>query len=346
MPRLDSLHRVTLVAGDGSPDPLTPWIDVFNNSSVNATTLLNNFGIAPGVALQQMIANQAGYLQDFFNDPTSNSVTAIMGQIQDNLAAVITGYTLQGASSATVTSVTEHTLDGGGLGHGHTFLFQEVPSFLPASVPASEVTPILDFLASPASGIIMGELGPAISPWIALMNSINDGDDFNTTLANMVNGYFNGADLSLNSLIPTIEQAGIFPAGMNLENLDIAFGGLLTPGTVAVGPYVSDGTHIPAVGGSIFNSLGITLTGVPILGQIDATSHAIGPIAAMGAWGQTIGALLGSGWDGKSTPVEVSPPLTGVTLPTIPTDFLDDGGAGSSAATDLSTLFQDVASWF
>ena len=80
----------------------------------------------------------------------------------------------------------------------------------------------------------MGELGPDHRPLVALGNSISAGDDFNKTLANMVGAFFNGADLNLDSLIPAIEQAGILPAGMNIENLDIAFGGLLSPGEVAI----------------------------------------------------------------------------------------------------------------
>ena len=86
-------------------------------------------------------------------------------------------------------------------------MFSEIPGFLPAS-DAAEITPIINFLASPASGIIMGDLGPDIAPWVALCNSITAGDDFNTTLADMAGAFFNGADLNLDSLIPTIERVG------------------------------------------------------------------------------------------------------------------------------------------
>ncbi len=52
-----------------------------------------------------------------------------------------------------------------------------------------------------------------ISPFVALCNSITAGDDFNTTLADVTGAFFNGADLNLDSLMPTIEQAGVLPAG-------------------------------------------------------------------------------------------------------------------------------------
>jgi hypothetical protein len=354
-PRLPDIQTrdVALTAGEDTlSDILAPWIDVYNTASENATTLINNEALAPAVGLQQLIANDSGYLQDFFNDPTSSTVTTISQEMQENLAAVLTGFTLQDPTSQTLTTVTEHTLNGAaGVIGTHAGLFQEIGSFLPASINPAEVTPIVDFLASPDSGIIMGMLGPEISPFVELFNCITAGDDFNTTLADVTGAFFNGADLNLDSLIPAIEESGFLPAGMSIENLDFAFGGLLTPGDVSVGPYElfnSSGdvtASIPAVGGSIFNSLGISLSNAPVLGSPDIASEAIGPIGAWEAWEQTIGALLGSGWDGKGA-VGVTAPLTGVDLPTIPADFLDGGTIPATAAADLSSLVQEVLAAF
>ena len=329
VPGFATQRDITLTAGDTLPDLLAPWIDQFNTASANTTALTNAFFDAPGVAWQQMVANMSGYLQDFFNDPTSNTVTSISAQMQDNLAAVLTGFGLQNADAATTATVLEHTLSGevGLLGSGHGLLFGEVPGYLPAS-DAAEVTPIINFLASPASGILMGMLGPEIAPWVALSNSITDGDDFNTTLANMVGAYFNGATLNLDSLLPTINNLDLFPAGMAMTNLDIGFGGLLSPGGV--------GADADGVGGSIFNSVGIDFTGVPYLGTLDVPSQAVGPLGAWEGWAQTVASLLG--WDGSGSP------LSGVTLPTIPSVFFDDGGS-SAMATDMSGWLQDLLSW-
>nr|WP_329779449.1 outer membrane porin GjpA [Mycolicibacter sp. MYC017] len=326
------LRDVALTAGDSSlPDLAAPWIEQFNTASENATTLMNNFFQAPGIGTQQMVANMAGFLQDFFNNPTSNTVASISAQMENNLAAVLTGYGLQNANPDTFSTVTAHTMDGYyhniADGSGHAWFFGQIPSYLPSNVDSATVLPIINFLASPESGIIMGELGPSISPWIALLNSMTAGDDWNTTLANMVGAFFNGATLNLDSVIPAIEQLGVFPAGMNLENLDIAFGGLLTPGNV--------GTD-SGVGGSIFNSLGISLTGVPAVGTLDYAGQPVGPLGAWEGWAQAIGALLG--WDGSGSP------LSTVGLPTVPTDFFDDGGA-SALATDVSGWLQDFFSW-
>lgn len=320
LPDIGTFRDVTLTTADSD---LTAWIDAFNTASENATKLTNTFFDAPFVGEQQTVANMAGYLQDFFNDPTSSTVASISSEMQANLAALLTGLPLQNATSDVTSTVLEHTLQGVGE-TGHLVLFNEVPSFLPAD-EASTITPIINFLASPDSGIIMGLLGPEIAPWVALGNSITDGDDVSTTLANMVGAFFNGANLNLDSLIPAIEASGYLPAGMNIENLDIGFGGLLSTGGVGAD---SDG-----VGGSIFNSLGIELTGVPVLDTIDAPSEAVGPIGAWEGMEQTIAALLG--WDGSGSP------LADVTLPIIPTDFLD---SGTAAATDLSSLVQDLVS--
>ncbi|MGH3564295.1 MAG: hypothetical protein ACRDTN_21590 [Mycobacterium sp.] len=53
------------------------FTDVFNTASANATTLLNNFLLAPGVALQQLSVNVSDFLKEFLANPTSSTVTSI-----------------------------------------------------------------------------------------------------------------------------------------------------------------------------------------------------------------------------------------------------------------------------
>ncbi|MDD7813202.1 outer membrane porin GjpA [Mycobacterium sp. CSUR Q5927] len=342
-----TIRDVALTAGETLPDLMAPWTAVFNEASENATILTQNYFMAPGVALQQMLANQSQFWQSILDDP--GKIPDVMQQMQHNLDAVLTGYTLQNASGSfglsglegTIGQVGVHTLSGTDIvngAFGHDLLFGLLPTFLPPDM-ADIATPIVNFLASPLSAIIIGQLGPSIAPWVAMMNSIQDGDGFNQIMASWMDGYLNGATLNLDFLLPLIAQTGLLPEGTEITHLDFALGGLLTPGTVAIGPYQvdlpgGDTIDVPAVGGSIFNSLGITLTasllpGVPIAIE----SHAVGPIAAMEAWSQTVGALLGSGWDGKG-PVNVGPPWPGIDFPTLPDDFFDDSGTGSGAATD------------
>lgn len=355
-----TIQDVALTAGDTLPDLMAPWTEVFNEASRNATILTQNFFLAPGVGFQQMLANQSQFWQSVLDDPSK--IPDVMQQIQANLDAVLTGYTLQNADgtfelgnlTGTLGTVGVHTLSGSDLNTfalGHDALFALLPQFLPADM-ADVATPIVNFLSSPLSAIIIGSLGPSIAPWVAMMNSIQDGDSFNQVMASWMDGYLNGATLNLDSLLPLIASTGLLPEGTEITHLEFAFGGMLTPGAVAVGPYQVDVdgnmVDVPAVGGSIFNSLGITLTagllpGVPIAIE----GHAVGPIAAWEAWGQTVGALLGSGWDGKG-PVQVDPPWPGINFPTIPDDLLDDGGAtpdpGSGVADALAGWdLQDIA---
>lgn len=342
-----TVRDVALTAGGGLPDLVAPWTEVFNEASRNATTLTQNFLLAPGVGFQQMLANQSQFWQQILDDPSK--IPDVMQQMQSNLDSVLTGYTLQNASGSfglsglegTIGTVGVHTLSGtdiNTLAFGHDLLFGLLPTFLPPDM-ADFATPIVNFLASPLSAIIIGQLGPSIAPWVAMMNSIQDGDNFNEIMASWMNGYLNGATLNLDFLLPLIAQTGLLPEGTEITHLDFALGGMLTPGDVAVGPYQvdvpgGDTVEVPAVGGSIFNSLGITLTASLIPGvPISIESHAIGPIGAMEAWGQTVGALLGSGWTGKD-PIEVGPPWPGINFPTVPDDFFDDGGTGSGAASD------------
>jgi len=201
--------------------------------------------------------------------------------------------------------------------------------------------------------MLIGSLSPGISPLVALSNSITEISDalsaetpdfeaaFNGMLnipANMVDGFLNGSDLDLDALLPAINDAGLLPEGMELTSLDFAFGGLLSPGVASgagdQGDYVfDDGTVVDPVGGSIFNNLGLTLDGVPILGELNLDSVPIGPIAAMEQWSQVMGVLLGDNWDGKDA--EQVPPLFGMD-PMV----LDD--AGSGAASLFGDLLSDI----
>lgn len=357
LPELPVVSDVVLTADATLPDALSPWTDVFNTASANATQLANNFFLAPGVGLQQFLANQSSFWSQIIDDPAS--IPTVMNEFQEHLKAVNDAFMLFGADPATIATTTLHTLNPGfesilnpdgsfSIEAGHAALFQLLPNFLPAD-QSDLLTPIINFLASPASAMIIGALGPVISPLVAMMNSLTDHDSFGDTIANMYGAFFNGATLNLDGLIPMIEQSGLLPlpAGTTLNSLSFAFGGLLSGGEVSNAPYQlfdSSGevvTSIPAVGGSIFNSLGLNIT-ANLLGQtlpLNVDPVAVGPIGAWEAWSQTVAGLLGGqawAWDGKDgTPPPADPPLSGLSFPTLPDDLFDDGGASSAAADAL-----------
>ena len=331
-------------------DAMAPWIEQYNIAAQNATVLANNFSVAPFVALQQFIANQYAAFQEILSDPSK--IPDVVNEMQEHLRAVMNGYTLLNVAADDPTAVTTvlHTLSGGAdlstFVVGHSFLFtllpQLLPAFLPPGTDADAILPIINFISSPMSGMIMGMLGPGLSPLVALMNSISDGDGLNEILANMTGAFFNGATLNLDFVLPLLD--GVVPPG-TLSHLDFALGGLLSPGVVANAGYTTYDaagnivSEVPAVGGSIFNSVGIAVDASGFLGvplTLTVESQGVGPIGAIMGWEQAMAGLMGGAawnWDGKNPgqpPVE--PPLSGFSFPVIPSDFFDDGGTGSGAA--------------
>lgn len=322
--------------------PLEPYIDAFNEASKNAATLAHNYFLAPGLPLQQIISNQSKYLNDVLNDPSQ--ADDVLKKMRANLEAVITGVTGIGASDETLAQTKDHTVDG-----LHGLVLQLLPQFLPEGGPIdpATITAIMNVLASPMSGVLIGLVGPVISPAVAVLNSgiaiaaaIQAGDpdavfsDVFSAPANVVGAVFNGATLDLTALTPIINETGLL-GSTTLNSLDIAFGGLFTPGSVGRGSYDGpNGTSITAPGGSILNSIGMNVTtdalGFPL--TLDIPGQAVGPIGAMEGLSQTVGVLLGDGWDGKNgKPV---PPLAGVEFPTISDKAADNWAAAIQKLAD------------
>jgi len=331
----------------GEEGLLSAWVDQLNAASAGATGLVNNFGLAPGVALQQLIANQVGYLTTLASDPSQ--ISPISTEIVDHLQAVLSSLLLVGASSDTVSIVQDHTLDS-----AHSLIASLLPGFLPdADKPAAEA--LIQLLSSPASAMLIGALGPLISPEVSLVDSVQaivsalSGGDLSAALqavlatpADFVGSFFNGATLNLDALIPLIEQTGILPKGIDVTGLDYAFGGLLSDGSVSQSydffPY-QDTTPfltVPAVGGSMLNSLGLDTN------VFDAPGQPVGPLSALQGFSQAISALLGSSWSGThAVPIA---PLSTITYPTLPTPSGEDGLLSTlitqfnDASANLSTL--------
>lgn len=318
--------------------PLEPYIEAFNTASKNAATLADNYFLAPGLPLQQVIVNQARYLNEVLNDPSK--ADDVLKEMRANLESVIAGVTGIGATGDTLDTMKNHSVDG-----GHGLILQLLPSFLPAggAVDPDLVSAIVTVLASPMSGVLMGLVGPVISPAVAVLNSgiaiaaaIQAGDpdavfsDVLSAPADVIGSVFNGATLDLTALAPFINDTGLL-GGTKINTLDVAFGGLFTPGSIGRGKYEgSNGTEITAPGGSILNSVGMKVTtdalGLPFTIRFDG--QAVGPIGAMQGLGQTVGALLGDGWDGKSG--KAIPPLSGLQFPTVS----DDAAANWAAAIE------------
>jgi hypothetical protein len=321
-------RAVRLTAGF---DPFTPFVDVFNTASANATTVSDFYFEAPGAALQQAIVNQVGSIGQ---DPAT-----VIQDVQVNLLTALLAATFIDPDQDPedldfINMLAQQTLDP---------LHQEVQTALTAGIPGIFPVPdqpipmIVDFLSSPLSGVLIGSVGPVVSLAVAFGNSVQAAiDAFGTDPtaamqdlinipANVTNAFFNGATLDLSALIPLIEQANIVPLpdGVSLDSLSLAFGGLFSPGSVADG-----------VGGSIFNAVGLDLSGVPLLGNLDVPGQGVGPIAAMANLSQIVAEAIG--WDGTGNP------LADLTFPTI--DLSDMAADGDLFGDLLNGGFGDLFS--
>lgn len=323
LPALPALQsRATQLTADF--DPFGAWQDVLGTAKTNATTLSDAFSAAPFVAQQQEIANQVGYLQDLFNG--SATIGDIFGHIKDNATDAFQAATFSGLTfdplDPTTTAPLLYSNDA-----FHSLLVMVLPQYLPQDENSGLISEVVQFMASPLSGVLIGALGPSISPWIALGNSFTeisdalsgDNADWTTALqemadipANMAGGFLNGATLDLDALLPMLADSGLFPEGITMDSLSYAFGGLLSTGETAghVGGSI-DGSEI-GFGGSMLNGLGINLDlGFPL----DIAGQGVGPLAAWESLSQIMAGALG--WDGLGSPLD------------------DLFGSGTAAGSDL-----------
>jgi hypothetical protein len=292
LPGLPAAHTpaVHLTAGF---DPFAAWQDVFTTAQANIATLMDTAS-TPFLAGQQLIA-------DLINGTSIDPQAVFDAIAQPSLDGLL--------------SPTPLGLSNDGF---HALLALVLPQYLPSDfpIPADDLSPILSFLASPLSAVMIGALAPSISPLVAMVNSVTEisdalsGDtaDWDAALqgladlpANMVGGFLNGATLNLDALIPLLSDT--LPEGFGISSLSYTFGGLLSPGQTGsdVEGFVNgitDGST-PGIGGSILNGLGIHLTGsLPL--PIDGIG--VGPLGAWQSLQEIIAMALG--WDGTSNPLD------------------------------------------
>jgi len=259
--------------------------------------------------------------QDAVNTLLSGDTAAVAGNLETALEAV----TLSGAPAVVSSAVADQTLGGvseataGGLLNGGLAIpiegvHQEVYSGLlgegfgvPGGAEGDLITALDNFAASPLSGVLIGAVGPFISLEVALLDSVQaavtdvtGGDptaaltELEDTPINMVNAFFNGATLNLDELAPLFESfvSSGDAGGESITGLSLAFGGLLSPGSVVDGV----GGVENGVGGSLLNSLGLDLAFLlpddDAGATVDVPAIAVGPIAALDGLLNTLGEVF------------------------------------------------------
>ncbi|UVO12695.1 outer membrane porin GjpA [Mycobacterium sp. SVM_VP21] len=294
LPGLTATHSAVALTADF--DPFGAWQDVFATAKDNASTLWDHMSAVPGVATQQLIA-------DLMHGTSIDPQAVFEAIVQPNMATDLPMSPLLLSNDALQALIT-----------------LVMPQYMPDDFPLStdQLTPILSFLASPLSGVLIGAIGPSISPLVALGNSVSeistalsaDDPDWTAALqdvanipANMVGGLLNGATINLDALLPTLTEAGLLPADLDVTALSYTFGGLLSPGVTGTDVEgfineVSDGSS-PGIGGSIINGLGLTtgLMGFPMVVEGQG-------VGLLGAW-QSLQEIIAMtlGWDGVGSPL-------------------------------------------
>lgn len=292
-------QAVELVA---ATNPITRILEVWDTSETNFAGLIDKALEAPLPSVQQVAANWIGYLAALPN------FADIISDIFDNLQAAV----------AAPFAPDESTLD-----EAHAGIY----AFLPDNLKTS-----LGFTTSYATGALIGLVGPIVAPILSFSNSVHaiinnflDGEfgDAITELinipANLVDAFLNGGP-SLD-LGPLLTRLGVLPIspleGVAVTDLEIAMGGLLSPG------------------GSLFNSLGLGVT----IGDVDIPIPGVpaGAIGSLIGLGQTVAKAIG--WNGEGNPLHGGIPVPGasaVAAAAVAAEADDESGLSSEADANAS----------
>lgn len=288
-------------------NPIEAWLQVLDTSGLNIENLADAYLQAPAPVLQQVIANQLGYLGEL------PDVGAIAAQIGTNVHAALTTLFAEDLSTLDPTHSDVYGL-----------LLNGLPPILPPVVPA-DLAPLVQFSTSYLSGVLLGVVGPVIGPILALAASANaivgnlggEDPDFEAALNTLVNTPAAMADAFLNGgqsvdITPLLKAVGLQSPIPGLDfGARLVFGGLLSPG------------------GSIFNAMSIDLGDGS--GPTGVGPGAIGSLIGLS---QAIAKAIG--WDG------VGSPLAAPTAPQSPNlRELSDASIKASTTVTLQTAGAD-----
>jgi len=356
IPAPEAGHPREVTPTAGELDLITPWEQLISATDTNAQAVFT--------------AGQEALSTLFSADPAA---------LVQNLPTALEAVSLIGAPGVVASAVDQQTLGGfaqtsagGLLSGGLPVPIQDVHGEIVQTLVGQDfgVSPGLEgelitaaesFASSPVSGVLVGLLGPIVSPTVELINDIQSvvtdltgtGADptaaldtvLNTltnTPANVVDAFFNGATLNLDWLAPLFEQfvSNGDDGGESINALSFAFGGLFSPGSVADG--VGGVDH--GVGGSFFNSVGMDLAFMPPDGDAGATldvpAIGVGPIAAVDSLVNIVGEVFNGSLLGYPDTMLTIPDNTTVSTGAFSTFVteVDNPAANSVAASLDSTL--------
>jgi len=299
-------------------DPITPWVDTITTSLDNVAALIGFAFEKPFPILSTVIGNLGTYLGEI----SSGNFGLILEQVADNIGKLITSPFNSG-------QVTDFPIGPEGSGDtapipAGTYLSETSPvegnspdlfkdALNQEMVPAlfedpcqidgecgiwPTVASVSTFLNSYGSGVLLGLLGPVLSPVAALINSVTaivdaiGTSDFLGALnelinipANLVNGFLNGALLDLTPIL------GALGPDAPLDGVGLRLGGLIS-GPTPLNGSLRDPENPPTEfsGGTGFDSVyAVKDTG---LGPIIFGGLPVGPIGSLIGMGQYLGEQL------------------------------------------------------
>lgn len=208
--RVSAALAVNLAA---AVDPFTLLIDTIQASSDNLEGLLSAVADNPLPIITQVFANIGTYVAEL------PEIGVIFDQVIDNV----------GNAFKAPLAPDLNTLD-----EAHASIYTLLPQVV--DVPQG----LLDFLTTPLSGVILGLIGPVLSPILSVVNSVRAvvgylGDsDFQSAIFELINIPTNAIGAFLNGG-PTIDitslLASAVPEPSKLNSATIALGGLLSQGS-------------------------------------------------------------------------------------------------------------------
>lgn len=299
--------------------PLSRWTEVLDTTARNAQS---SFGAARA-GLTTLIGGVSTGIRQLATDPAAfvgNLQTAaqsvfLVGAPQDVASAVVQ-HTLGGVTQATNPGAIPPEPAVVPLNDVHVELYKGLAGLGDfqtgsSSLETALVAGLTNFAASPVSGVLLGAVGPFVSPAVALWNSagtmfadLTNGSPASAlahlidTPANVVDAFFNGATLNLDALAPAVNPfvTSGSAGGERLDGLSVAFGGLFSPGQVVTG---ASGPLYYGTGGSALNALGLELSFFPpddfAGGSLSIPAIPVGPIGATAGLMDIIGkAISGS----------------------------------------------------
>lgn len=252
--------------------------DVLQVADDNAGELLDHFFTAFFPALQQETVDRLDLISQFPEDPTG--IFTFVGDVADEM---LTGMNAHFTNF--VPPDGDESWLYGTINDEHLSYFD---SYIDALGDDSSLQSLLDFVASPMSGVIFGIFAPYIGAELALIDdtisvvdSLGSGD-IGGALQDALNEPTDFLDAFLNGygeVDVSIPVADVIPGSESDDTIDsVNLGGLLSPG------------------GSVFDSLGIDGDDSGISGE------PFGEFGSLMSIQDAIAATLG--WDGEASPID------------------------------------------